>query len=82
MTIDEKSREERALYDVEEERKSEIDRLLKTIRHLENTLEEMENKEASLIVSSLLDSFHYVAIVAVNLVEFSIYFKLQLIVSF
>lgn len=82
MTIDEKSREERALYDVEEERKSEIDRLLKTIRHLENTLEEMENKEASLIVSSLLDSFHYVAIVAVNLVKFSIYSKLQLIVSF
>ncbi|EFO26060.2 hypothetical protein LOAG_02423 [Loa loa] len=49
MTIDEKNREERTLFNVEEERKSEIDRLLKTIRHLENTLEEMENKEASLI---------------------------------
>uniref|UniRef100_A0A1I8F210 Uncharacterized protein n=1 Tax=Wuchereria bancrofti TaxID=6293 RepID=A0A1I8F210_WUCBA len=49
MTIDEKNRDERALLDVEEEKKNEVDRLLKTIRHLENTLKEMENKEASLI---------------------------------
>uniref|UniRef100_A0A915PS83 Uncharacterized protein n=1 Tax=Setaria digitata TaxID=48799 RepID=A0A915PS83_9BILA len=49
ITANEKSREERALFDVEGERKSEIERLLKTIRHLENTIEEMENKEASLI---------------------------------
>ncbi|KAL3989818.1 hypothetical protein ACH3XW_29155 [Acanthocheilonema viteae] len=49
MTINEKNREEKALFDAEEERKNEIDRLLKTIRHLENILKEMENKEASLI---------------------------------
>uniref|UniRef100_A0A7I4NM51 Uncharacterized protein n=2 Tax=Brugia malayi TaxID=6279 RepID=A0A7I4NM51_BRUMA len=49
MTIDERNRDERVLFDVEEEKKNEIDRLLKTIRHLENTLKEMENKEASLI---------------------------------
>ncbi|KAM3729185.1 Laminin-like protein [Dirofilaria immitis] len=49
IRIDEKSREDRALVDVEEERKNEIDRLLKTIRYLENTIKEMENKETSMI---------------------------------
>lgn len=55
MAIDEKSREKRALFDVDEDRKSEIERLEKTIRNLENTLEEMKNREASLIVSALID---------------------------
>ncbi|VDK81735.1 unnamed protein product [Litomosoides sigmodontis] len=49
ITIDEKNREERILFDVEEEQKNEIDRLLKTIQHLENMLKDMKNKEASLI---------------------------------
>ncbi|CAG9537640.1 unnamed protein product [Cercopithifilaria johnstoni] len=49
MTIDEKSRGERALFNVEEERKNETNRLLNTIRHFENMLKEMENKETSLI---------------------------------
>ncbi|VDO56411.1 unnamed protein product [Onchocerca flexuosa] len=57
ITMDEKSREDRMLSDVEKERKSEIDRLMKTIRHLENTIEEMENKETSLIVSALFANF-------------------------
>lgn len=52
MTIDEKNREERMLFDVEEQQKNEIDRLLKTIQHLENILKDMKNKEASLIVSN------------------------------
>uniref|UniRef100_A0A0R3RG12 IF rod domain-containing protein n=1 Tax=Elaeophora elaphi TaxID=1147741 RepID=A0A0R3RG12_9BILA len=52
MTIDEKTRDEKTLFDVEEGWKNEIDRLLTTIRNLEHSLKEMENKEASLIVSA------------------------------
>lgn len=59
MTIDGKNREEKILFDVEKQRKSEIDRLLKTIRHLENMLKEMENKETLLIVR---DNLYYIYI--------------------
>lgn len=49
MKMDENNREQKALFDLEGGRKNDVDKLLKTIRRLENTVEEMKNKEASLI---------------------------------